>query len=153
MWIKVAMGILLIWLILGCKVKDSIVSKKLSNSLELSLKTDKTVYQPKEPITLELNLTNKGDVTFKETFRSAQKYDFVVTRDDKEIWRWSHDRMFAMVLTEFALEPQKSATYRETWAQKGNDGNLVAPGKYNLIGILKTHPEKRSNSLAIKIKD
>jgi len=153
-------NLLLITLLIGCihpaeetTTEQIRTEPKTINDLELVLKASKASYKPGESITLELIVTNKGNEAFKETFRSAQLYDFVVEKDEKEIWRWSHDRMFAMMLTEFALEPQESVTYKETWDQKGDDGNFVESGKYNLVGILKTHPETHSFLIVIEIRD
>jgi len=126
---------------------------KTINGLELALKANKASYTLGEPVTLELTVTNKGKEAFRETFRSAQIYDFVAKREESEVWRWSHDRMFAMMLTEYALEPQESITYEVIWEQKDSDGNSVPSGKYNLAGILKTLPERQSFSIIIEIKD
>jgi len=159
MFIKAAIGILLVALLAGCKSEGTApkgnvtMPKRVFNGLELTLQSDKAIYRLREPIMLELVVTNKGSEPLEFTFRSAQKYDFVVKKDGEEIWRWSHGRMFAMMLTEFALEPKESVTYKETWNQKDSDGNFVPSGKYNLVGILKTHPERHFFPLVIEIKD
>lgn len=126
---------------------------KVTSGLEIALRAERRVYKPKEPIVLQLTVTNKGNETFKETFRSAQAYDFVAKREGREIWRWAYGRMFAMMLTEFVLEPEESVTYKGMWNQKGNNGKFVPPGKYNLIGILKTRPERCSFPVGIEVKD
>ncbi len=102
---------------------------------------------------MQLTVTNKGNQVFKETLRSAQVYDFVVKKERKEIWRWSHGRMFAMMLTEFSLEPEESVTNKVRWNQKSNDGKFVPPGKYNLIGILKTRLERCSFPVVIEVRE
>lgn len=97
-------------------------------------------------------VTNKTNRIFKSTFSSTQKYDFVVRKEKKEIWRWSEDKVFAMVLTEFVLAPQQSVTYQERWTPQGDgEGRHVVPGEYEIIGTLKTHPEILSPSIFIEI--
>ena len=119
--------------------------------LELLLKTDKQSYSPKEPILIQLIVTNKMSKVFKSTFASAQRYDFVVRKEKEEIWRWSEDKMFAMVLTEFILPPQQSVTYQERWTQQDEEGRTIPAGKYEIIGILKTQPEIISSSVLVEI--
>lgn len=119
--------------------------------LELLLKTDKQSYSPKESILIQLIITNKTNKVFKSTFSSTQKYDFVVRREKEEIWRWSKDKVFAMVLTEFKLQPQESVTYQDIWTQQDEEGRTIPAGEYEIIGILKTKPEIISSALSIKI--
>jgi hypothetical protein len=119
--------------------------------LELLLKTDKQSYSPKEPILIQLIVTNKTNKVFRSTFSSTQKYDFVVRKEKEEIWRWSKDKVFAMVLTEFKLQPQESVTYQDRWTQQDEEGRTIPAGEYEIIGILKTQPEIISPTLSIKI--
>jgi len=156
---KTFLSLLVIASLAGCihsakesSAKGSRTKPKVIDGLELVLKADKAVYKLREPITLQLTVTNKRDEEIIETFRSAQTHDFVAKKDSKVIWRWAHNRMFAMMLQEFALEPEESITYKETWNQKGNNGNFVSLGKYKLIGILKTKPERLSLSLSIEVR-
>ena len=151
---------LLIALLAGCvhstkesPAEETCTKPKATNGLELVLKASKASYKPGKPIVLELIMTNNGKEAFKETFRSAQIYDFVAKKEESEIWRWSHDKTFAMMLTDFALEPQESVTYKATWDQKGSDGKSVSLRNYELVGILKTRPEKHSFPIVIEIRD
>ena len=121
------------------------------DNVELVLSTDKTTYVPGKVITITLTVTNKGSSSLKLAFPSAQQYDFVITMGGEEIWRWSHDKMFAAVLTEVTLAPSESVVYQEKWPQKDNQGKPVSPGRYQAIGVLKAHPESVSPSLIIEI--
>ena len=120
-------------------------------SVELVLYTDKTTYELGEVITITLTVTNKGNSSLKLTFPSAQQYDFVITMGGEEIWRWSHDKMFAAVLTEGTLAPSESTVYQEKWPQKDYQGEPVPPGSYQVIGVLTAHPESVSHPLTIEI--
>ena len=125
--------------------------KMVMDVLELVLESDKMTYSPGEKVVVKLTVTNKGDEPFLHTFRSSQMYDFIVKKDDEEIWRWSNDKMFLTVLTEFSLNPGQSVSYEDVWDQRGNDGKPVPPGRYELIGVLKTVPESLSFPLTIEI--
>lgn len=101
---------------------------------------------------MQLIVSNKRNKVIKFIFPSAQKYDFVVKRNEKEVWRWSKDKMFAMVLTEFMLEPRQSVIYQEKWEpQEFKDGKVNAFGVYEIVGILKIKPEIISPSVFIEI--
>jgi hypothetical protein len=130
---------------------EPLMSKKCLNGLELILQTEKAVYQLKEPIAIRLIVTNKTNEVLKLTFSSTQEYDFVVRKEDKEIWRWSRDKIFAMMLNEIILEPNESLVYEERWNQLDNEGKLVSPGRYEITGILKTHPESIFQPITFKI--
>ena len=127
------------------------VSEEFDHDLQLILETEKAIYQSEEPIVITLTLANKGLKPMEITFPSAQKYDFIVKKDKEEIWRWSQDKMFAMMLTKLVLQPNQSFTYKEIWTQEDDEGGYVLPGTYEIIGILKTHPEIVSRPLTIKI--
>lgn len=122
--------------------------------LEVILKTDKEVYSPYEPVLMQLTVINKRKAVFKSAFSSAQRYDFLVRREGREVWRWSNEKVFAMALTGFTLKPQESATYSEKWvSQERADSGPVAQGRYEIVGILKTKPQIVSNSVFIEIRD
>lgn len=144
---------LLLPLILGCIQEESLISKPNEDKLEITLQVDKALYQKGEPIRLNLIATNKTDDTIKLTFPSSQRYDFVVkSQGGEEVWRWSKDRMFAMMLYEEELKPKDCLVYKETWNQLNNQGKPVPLGRYEIIGVLKTHPVGLSRSVAIEIK-
>jgi hypothetical protein len=111
---------------LGEKPEENIVvSEELNQGLQLILSTDKAAYQSKEPIVIVLTLTNEGLRPIKLTFPSAQKYDFIVRKDKEEIWRWSEDKMFALMLTELTLQPNQSLTYEEIWTQEDMEARSI----------------------------
>lgn len=126
--------------------------KGSADNLELILRTDKTIYQSSEPVKMCLTVTNKAAQPLALHFSTAQKYDFVVKKQGIEIWRWSSDRVFAMMLTDVILEPSQSLVYDASWQQKDSEGNGVPPGKYEVIGLLTAYPKRLSQSVYIEIK-
>jgi hypothetical protein len=155
MLIKISTAIFLLPMLLGCvptRPSPGGNGTTPKSGIELSIRTDKAAYRAKEPIKMQLTVTNKGDKPFEYTFSSTQIYDFAVKKEEEEIWRWSADKMFAMVLTDFTLEPKRSIVYDETWDQKDVDGNFVTLGQYELVGIIEIRPEKLSSPHAIEIK-
>jgi len=99
------------------------------SGLSAALQSDKANYAPGEPVRLRLTVTNNANSPLSFRSRSAQRYDFVIRSGDKEIWRWSHDRVFAMMLTSWQLAPGQSVTYEETWPQTDNSGRPAPAGR------------------------
>jgi len=122
------------------------------DSIELTVQTDKTTYRLKEPVKLKLTVTNKGTEPKNLTFSSAHIYDFVLKREGKEVWRWSYGKMFAAMLSNVTFEPNQPVIYEETWTQKNNDNVFVQPGKYEIIGMLKTRPDSECLPVTIEIE-
>ena len=85
-------------------------------------------------------------------FSSSQKYDFIATQKGREIWRWSRDKVFAMMLDQMILKPGESLRYTATWDQRDNEGEFVPPGGYEIVGVLKTFPEVVSDPVVVDIK-
>lgn len=135
-------------------LSGTIMPKKPDNPLSVILQIEKKTYRLSAPITLNLIITNeKPNEPVELTFTSSQRYDFVVTKEDKEIWRWSKDKVFALMLGEIVLEPEESLHYTETWEQRDNKGKFALPGRYKVVGILKTYPEITAEPEVVEIKD
>lgn len=68
-----------------------------------------------DSLKMKLSIINqsKNPVTF--THSSGMKYDFVLLDSDKkEIYRWSADKFFTMMVTNSVIEAGKSIEYNET---------------------------------------
>lgn len=120
--------------------------------LKLSVKLGKPSYRLAEPVTMTFTVTNVSQTTFQENLGTSQVYDFLVTREGKEVWRWSANQLFLQVITQFSLAPGQSRQYRETWKQVDNEGRGVPPGLYQVVGLLKTRPDKSSPTSTFQIR-
>lgn len=118
----------------------------------LSLASGKPAYSKGEPIELSLTVSNSSKTPVTLRFSSAKQYDFIVKKDGQEVWRWSQGRMFAMALTEFTLEPQKSKSYRAAWPQTDGNKKSVGPGTYEATAILAVSGQPLSATIPIEIK-
>ncbi|MFQ5579947.1 MAG: BsuPI-related putative proteinase inhibitor [Nitrospiria bacterium] len=104
--------------------------------LQVSLSTDQAAYRPGDQVRFSLTLTNSGETDIILSFRSSQQADFVILREEKEIWRWSDGRMFAQVLTQIKLRPGERREIQATWDQKGPEGKEPPFGSYEAVGEL-----------------
>ena len=72
----------------------------------MSMMTDKVSYAVGGSIKMALKVFNNTGAEVAFHFNNAQRYDFVIIdEEENELWRWSGDRMFAMVLGEETLGP------------------------------------------------
>lgn len=84
----------------------------------VSLATDKPAYQPGQPIRITFEVVNRGDKTVGLDFSSAQRFDVAIENaGGNQVWRWSAGRMFAQMLGQEILGPERrSLTYEATGA-------------------------------------
>jgi hypothetical protein len=122
------------------KVAFTIVAKTSSQQqnqpgLQADIFTDKTGYPQGEPVRIQLLLLNKGKTPLTFSSSNSQRFDFVIRAGDKEVWRWSNGRMFALMIGSWKLAPGESVAYSAVWEQKDKAGNPVPPGRYKIEGL------------------
>lgn len=123
-------------------------SEEINMNYGISMTTDKMSYSVGEPIVMTLKIFNytEEDVVFH--FNTSQRYDFIIEDEEgNEIWRWSQDMMFAMVLGEETLGPLNPEVIC-TEEYKGNLG----PGYYEITGIFVARDRTMSGSIIIEVK-
>lgn len=114
----------------------------------ISMMTDKMNYSVGEPIIMTLKIFNYTEEEITFHFNTGQRYDFIIEDEKKnKIWRWSEDKMFAMVLGEKTLGPTSTeviytAKYRDE----------LSPGYYKVIGIFVVQDRPMSGNVIIIVK-
>lgn len=101
--------------------------------------TDKSKYRLSEPVRMTLKILNGGVLPVKLIFTSTQRYDFTILKGDEEVWRWSKDKVFAMVVGSVSLKPFETRTYTETWNAIG-----ASPGEYKVVGVVTSRPTRKA---------
>ena len=86
-----------------------------------------------EEIVIRLRKKNILRVPLTLTYRTSQKVDFRITRDNRLIWQWSQDRVFTQAITTDRFQPGEQKTYRVVWDQRA-DSIITRPGLYRLTG-------------------
>lgn len=114
----------------------------------ISMMTDGLTYAVGEPITMTLKVFNNTEEEVTFHFNTSQRYDFVITdEEENEIWRWSGDRMFAMVLGEETLGPDNpEVTYTTQYKSE------LSPSYYKITGILVATDRPMTGSVTIIVK-
>ena len=114
----------------------------------ISMMTNKMNYSVGEPIIMTLKIFNytEEDVVFH--FNNSQRYDFIIEDEEgNEIWRWSKDRMFAMMLGEEILEPTNTEViYTAEYKDR------LSPGYYKITGVFIAQEKPMSGSIIIEVK-
>jgi len=114
----------------------------------ISMPTDKVSYSVGEPIKMTLKIFNYTEEDIIFHFNTSQRYDFIIEDEGKnEIWRWSKDRMFAMMLGEKILGPDNPEIIY-TAEYKGK----LSPGYYKVTAIFVAQDRPMSGSVIIEVK-
>jgi len=149
---KLPLFLLFFAMLVGFIVGPNRTGSGAGKDVALSLQADRSVYRVGQRVVLTLTVTNRGERPIRLTFPSAQVYDFVVRQDGREVWRWSRDKMFTMMLTEVLLPPGKPQSYTEPWDQIDTEGRPIPPGEYEVVGLLVDKQPAVSRSLRIAIR-
>lgn len=144
----VVIAVLFFGLGLQLNVQGNSASGERNMNYGISITTDKISYNVDEPIIMTLKAFNytKEDVVFH--FNTSQRYDFIIEDEEgNEIWRWSQDMMFAMVLGEETLGPTNIEIIY-TVEYKGK----ISPGYYKITGIFVVQDRPMSGNIIIMVK-
>jgi len=133
-----------LWLI----ASGNATSEERNLNYGISMTTDKMSYFVSEPIVITLKIFNYNNEDIIFNFNTSQRYDFIIEDEKgKEIWCWSKERMFAMVLGEEALGPYNpEIIYTVEYKGKLNSGY------YKVTGILVAQDRPMSGNIIIMVK-
>jgi hypothetical protein len=94
-------------------------------------------FRSSEPITLRITLANPGSTPQRLDFSSARTHDAIVrTSSGREVWRWSHGRQFAQMLSELTLAPGESRELSLRWDSSQAEGTAPGEGDYVAVGLI-----------------
>jgi len=108
---------------------------KPANGLVLSV--DVAKHAPGEDFTLKA--CNEQATSFTEQMRGTT-YDFEVSRGSTVVWRWSFGKMQPQYVAAQTWKPHECKTWSATWDGHDQSGKPLAPGTYDVVGILKAYP-------------
>ena len=126
----------------------NITSEERNMNYGISMMTDKMSYSVGEPVIMTLKIFNYAEEDVVFHFNTSQRYDFVIEDEEgNEIWRWSQDMMFAMVLGEETLGPLNTEViYKSEYKGK------LSLGYYKITGILVAKDRPMSGNVVIIVK-
>jgi hypothetical protein len=113
----------------------------------INITTDRGSYATGEPVKIIMKIFNYSEENIVFHFNTSQRYDFII-EDEKgeEIWRWSEDKMFVMVLGGETLGPaHPELIYSAEYAGK------VEPGCYKITAVFTASDKPISGNLFIQV--
>lgn len=133
---------------LGLWASGNTISEERNMNYGISMMTDKMSYSVGEPIVMTLKIFNYTEEDTAFHFNTSQRYDFIIEdKKGNEIWHWSQDMMFAMVLGEEIIGPHNpEAIYTAEYKGK------LSPGYYKITGIFVVQDRSMSGNIIIMVK-
>ncbi|MCS4540909.1 MAG: BsuPI-related putative proteinase inhibitor [Euryarchaeota archaeon] len=126
--------IVLIAAILAIALVLYLKPKPAEGGLKVTISADKPEYWSGQIVNMTVTILNNGPNPITIEFASSQRYDFIILKNNNEIWRWSADKAFAQVIGSVTLQPGEKQSYFETW-------KTTQVGTYTLIGIITSKPK------------
>ena len=105
------------------------------NNIEYYMATDKYTYDFGDSVHMKYKITNLGSFPITLTFYSSQEFDFLVTQDSEEIWRWSCGQIFLTFVWIRTINPGDSSQALYSWDMTDNLGDLISSGNYEATGF------------------
>lgn len=107
-----------------------------------------------ESIPITLRMENKSSAPLELYLLGREPtYDFIVTASDGElVWRRLDGEIVPAILRVEVLEPGQVLKFRDTWDQRDNAGELVAPGFYVIRGAVLTDGSSNLESPATPLR-
>ncbi|MCR4431618.1 MAG: BsuPI-related putative proteinase inhibitor [Tepidanaerobacteraceae bacterium] len=103
------------------------------DGIEYTLSLNRASYRMGEPVVIRLRKKNILSVPLTLTYRTSQKVDFRITKDNNLIWQWSRNQFFTQAIISDTFQPGEQKVYRAIWDQRADD-MLTRPGRYRLTG-------------------
>jgi hypothetical protein len=126
---------------------------RIIDGLLYILTTEKARFLRREPVLFTLTKINITSAPVTLNYQSAQRFDFVVLKDNREIWRWSKDQFFAQVMERVSIRPGEAQIFSALWDQRDSTGQLVTSGSYVARGYnLAEELRRRFISTVISIR-
>lgn len=99
-----------------------------------------------DSVTFTLQVTNTSSQPLELSYNSGQEFDFIVSRGQQEVWRWSSDRMFTQALRSETLASGETRTYAETWVPGSARGDFIVVGRL----AARNHSAEQASSFRIE---
>jgi hypothetical protein len=123
-------------------------SEERNMNYGISMMTNKMNYSIGGPIKMTLKVFNYTEEDIAFHFNTSQRYDFIIEDEEgNEVWCWSQDRVFAMMLGEEILGPRNpEVIYKAEYKDK------LILGYYKVTGIFIAQEKPMSGSIVVEVK-
>lgn len=132
---------------IGVSRKDAALTKSSnleSRGLYYQLQMEKTDYEVREPITVQLSVTNVTPSPIVLNFKKNLEFDLTVRKEvdlvfaqvPKTVWKLSETENVMAEPHVTRIDAGKTLVFKGTWDQTDRDKQYVVPGRYQIIGNL-----------------
>lgn len=105
-------------------------------------------------IPIIMRIENKSDAPLELYLRGRKAtYDFLVTASGGDVvWRRLEGEVVQAILRLEVLGPGQILEFRDSWDQRDNAGELVAPGAYTIRGTVLSDGSSTLESAAVALR-
>lgn len=115
----------------------------------LDLAVDTLPVDGQDAYLLVLGVMSKGADPAVITFRTGQLYDFVVLHQGREVWRWSHGRVFHEAVHQQVFRPGELTVFTAVWDGRDLAGEPVA-GPVEVRALLTGDPPLATRTVRLE---
>ncbi|HSD32393.1 MAG TPA: BsuPI-related putative proteinase inhibitor [Gemmatimonadales bacterium] len=107
-----------------------------------------------EPVHITLRLTNAADHPVAAYLVGRViAFDIVIAREDGAVvWHRLEGATVASILQVRTLKPHETMEFSDVWPQRGSDGKPVAPGTYDVWGLLPSDAPEPRRTATVKLR-
>jgi hypothetical protein len=143
---RIVLALVALALVAGCAGQSEVAGDRRNvGSVTVTFTAKPARVEVGRPVVLTLRLTNNAGREAKLDFAGPQ-YDFWITEDEDEIWRWSDERETAAVADSQTIAPQSSVTFSENWTAE-------RPGTFTAFGVVEADGYDRSLQGKVTVGD
>lgn len=112
----------------GCAGGEDITGERRTvGAVTVTFVVEPSAVEVGQSVQLRIRLVNNAGSDEELVFRTGQQYDFWVTVEGSELWRWSDEMVFTQALTELTIPPQTAETFAQSWVAE-EAGTFVGHG-------------------------
>ena len=107
-----------------------------------------------EPLPIELVLTNRTERPLTLYLQGRPlAFDITIRREDGSVvWRRLEGQVVSAILAMRQLAPAESLTFEAVWDGRRSGGRPVAPGRYQIVGSLRTDTPEGLTTLPVPLQ-
>lgn len=107
---------------------------------------------PGPVVRAEITLSNQSDGDLELTFRSSQRFDFLLEDEaGKIVFQWSADKAFLTVLGTERVKAGTSLRYTKEFPLPDSTAGILPEGTYTMRGVITSEKRWISASLPLRI--
>ena len=129
----------------GCQ--DSLLTALENDGFTYELHTNDTNYWVGEDVRITFAVINNCSEEARTHFSTEEWFGFEIRLNSLTVRREPRDPTEAS--TRLDLGPGERIEFREVWDQRDDEGNLVEPGVYEVVGHLMRNDAPRVSTLIV----